>query len=497
MPDPRRRSLEAGLLGFLALFAAARVLGLALALPFFNNVDEVRHYDVVRKLAHGRLPHPDALRFDPAVLRTALLWGSPEFLAAPGEAVPAPPGRDPAAAASPGFRQQMAELGRLLNTAVQPPVYYALAAGWWRLGHGIGLREPGLVYWTRGLGAFFAGGLVLLAHALLARSHGDDALLRLGVPALLAVFPQDAWLSITNDALSPLAFGAAFAALCAVRTGEARSLPAAAGAGLLVGLTFLVKYTNVAIVAVALWAWGARWAGATRRPERAEWRRAALFWGCAALPLLPGCARNAWLFGELLAASIPLESAGWMRKPLADFLPHPLFGLGGARHFLEELAVTFWRGEFVWYGERLQVAWADVVYRLTSGAWLVLAGLHLVLRREPTRPRRVEGLAAVAVLAAVATLVGLTLAYRFPEHGVPTRDDPYVVLGRYVGGAVLPFLILYVRGIRVLAERLPASAREPVAWGLLLATAATALVSEALVHAPVLASPYNAFHGGP
>jgi hypothetical protein len=500
---PDKRRFEAWIVGFLALFAAGRMLLLAATFPFFNNVDEIRHYDVVYKYAQGRLPRPDELRFDPSVMRNALLWSSPEYLRSrfseEGAQVPPPPGGDPRVLRSPVFRRQWSEYSRLHNTAVHPPTYYALAGLWWRLGHAAGIREPSLVYWTRGLGALFAAGLVLVARGLLLRTHGDDPLMHVGVPMLLAVFPQDAWFSVSNDALSPLAFGAAFALLCRVRAGPSPGFRQVALAGLLVGLTFLVKYTNVGVLVVALWAWGGRWWDAlggerASRPRWSEeWRRATVFCAAAAVLVLPWLARNVVVFGEVMATSIPLESAGWFRKPLASFLPHPVFGFEGARRFFEMLATTFWRGEFVWFSERLRVVWADWAYQISSAVLLALAALGL-LRRGASGSRRVEGLALVAVLVGVATLVGATLAYEFPVVGVPTRAEPYVGLGRYIGGVLLPFSILYVKGIRMLAGRLPERMRNPGAWALLLAIAAVALVSEALLGAGVFQSQYNWFH---
>ncbi len=500
---PDRRRFAAWIGCFLALFAAGRMLLLATTFPFFNNVDEIRHYDVVYKYAQGRLPRPDELQFDPNVMRNAFAWSSPEYLASrPGEGaarVPPPPGSDARLLRSSAFRRQLREHSQLENTAVHPPTYYALAGFWWRLGHAAGIREPSLVYWTRGLGALFAAALVLVARGLLLRTHPDDPLMHIGVPLLLAVFPQDAWFSVSNDALSPLAFGAAFSLLCRVRAGPSFAFRHAALAGLLVGLTFLVKYTNIGILVVALWAWGGRWWDALRgdrasRPHWSdEWRRAALFCVVAAVLVLPWLARNVVVFGEVMATTIPLESAGWFPKPLASFLPHPLFGFEGANRFLEMLVTTFWRGEYVWFGERLRLVWADWVYQLSSVVLLAAAAAAL-LRRGATDSRRVEGLALVAVLVGVATLVASSLAYEFPVVGVPTRAEPYVGLGRYIGGVLLPFSILYVKGIRVLADRLPERVRNPAAWTLLLAVAAVALVSEALLGAHVFPSLYNWFH---
>src|SRR5437660_12298437 len=62
--------------------AAARVFLFSAAFPFFNNVDERRHFDLVMKYASGHLPRGPEL-ISPASLPYLSRYASPEFLAAP------------------------------------------------------------------------------------------------------------------------------------------------------------------------------------------------------------------------------------------------------------------------------------------------------------------------------------------------------------------------------------------------------------------------------
>jgi hypothetical protein len=41
----------------LCVLAGLRVFVFAAAFPFFNNVDEQAHFDLIYKYAHGRIPH--------------------------------------------------------------------------------------------------------------------------------------------------------------------------------------------------------------------------------------------------------------------------------------------------------------------------------------------------------------------------------------------------------------------------------------------------------
>jgi hypothetical protein len=70
-------------IGF-CMFAAARVLFFSTAFPFFNNVDERRHFDLVIKYAEGHVPRGAEL-ISPATLPYLSHYASPEFLSAPEE----------------------------------------------------------------------------------------------------------------------------------------------------------------------------------------------------------------------------------------------------------------------------------------------------------------------------------------------------------------------------------------------------------------------------
>src|SRR5437762_14043110 len=67
-------------IGFCAL-AAVRVLFFSAAFPFFNNVDERRHFDVVMKYAEAHVPRSAEL-ISPATLPYLSPYASPEFLRA-------------------------------------------------------------------------------------------------------------------------------------------------------------------------------------------------------------------------------------------------------------------------------------------------------------------------------------------------------------------------------------------------------------------------------
>jgi hypothetical protein len=76
----------------------------------------------------------------------------------------------------------------------------------------------------------------------------------------------------------------------------------------------------------------------------------------------------------------------------------------------------------------------------------------------------------------------------------PPASHPYFAQGRLISGVLLPFLLVYVRGLEVATGWLPASAARLAGWLLIGALALAVSISELVLAAPVFASAYNAFH---
>ena len=97
----------------------------------------------------------------------------------------------------------------------QPPLYYALAGVWWKVGEYIGLTQIESFVWIRFLNGLLAALVVWLGYVA-ARTIAPERIdLSIGVPLLLAFIPQDVLYALSNDVLSPVCFGALF--LCVLR----------------------------------------------------------------------------------------------------------------------------------------------------------------------------------------------------------------------------------------------------------------------------------------
>ena len=80
---------EARVVVLLCALAALRVFLFSAAFPFFNNVDEPAHVDLVHKYARGHVPAGDE-RLDSDTVRDVLLYGSQEYLVSAGSSPTVP-----------------------------------------------------------------------------------------------------------------------------------------------------------------------------------------------------------------------------------------------------------------------------------------------------------------------------------------------------------------------------------------------------------------------
>lgn len=487
-----RASRERAVVAALAVFAVLRVWAFAFAFPFFTNVDEHRHVDMALKYARGYWPRAGEGAYESEMAGLLASFASPEYATPRGDTVPPPLGQ-----ARPGALARRLEQGeRFVSSgpnleAFQPPVYYAVAGAWLGALRALGAGPALQLYGVRALGGLALGALVAAAFAWLRAAAPDEPLLFLGVPALLAVFPMDAFFYVTPDAASPALAGGAVAVALGAATGRARAR-VWAGAGALAAAAFLAKYTNAMVVgALAV----ATVASLARRdaPPSSRWRGPAAAWVAFAAPALAWLVRNRLVFGSFTASETKLSYLGWGSRSLADWPGHPLFHLSGWLEFLGGLVPMFWRGEIVWRREVLALPAADLFYTVTTAALLGLAAAWALRRGGGPAALAVRGSLAVVALA-VAQLAVLSMSFVFHTTSNPPADHPFFVQGRLVSGALLPFAVLYVQGLRVATAPLPPAWRRRCAAAALAVVAGVCLASEVWLSRPVFRSAYNLYH---
>src|SRR5947207_2325363 len=366
MAMPHERKL---ILLFCAI-AALRVLMFSAAFPFFNNVDEQAHVDLVIKYARGEVPR-DLGHYSPESAVYFSLYGSPEYFTSPDQlksgTFPPPNWTLPAEQRDAVVNRSEAWWESNENhESGEPPLYYAVGGLWLNLGRAFGVTGAWLLYWVRFLNVFVAAILVWLGFLAARLVFPNNQFMCVGVPLLLAIWPQSTAYSTTSDSLSPLCFGIAFVGLLKFFEADRASLVVAAWTGLALASACLAKTTNLALLPVA----GLDLIFAIRRFSQQRTLRGhlvaiAVLIGSAAVPVALWFAWNLHTFGDLTATASKVEFLDWTRKPLNKWWPHPIFTFAGLKEFWLPSMASFWRGEFIWHGQRLASQLSDGFYWLS------------------------------------------------------------------------------------------------------------------------------------
>lgn len=481
----------------LCLLAAVHVFLFSAAFPFFNNVDEQIHFDLVVKCSQGRVLHA----LEPVSNETVnyiVLYGSPEYLGIPtnspdGQFAP-PPWKQPLEKVRPTLIAKSATWRTVTNyEASQPPLYYLLAGAWWHLGKICGFHDGYLLYWIRFLNVLFVMVLVWLGFVAARMVFPDNLFLRLGVPALIAFMPQTAFYSIQNDVLSPLCFGVAFILLVRWLQADPPGLRLAVFTGLALAATFLTKISNMPLLAISALAvllkiW--RLFRAEKLPAAVPAVSALAL--CAGLPMLLWLVWCKIIFGDFTGSEAKIQFLGWTHKSFAAWWSHPIFTLHGFWVFLSGNLATLWQGEIMWHRQPLAIHGVNSFYAVLSAGLLALALVALFRRPAvtTTSQARVLWFALGCCLAVIAFFGWLSIIYDFQDCFYPSRAHPYFTSGRLLLGALIPFLLLFVFGLDRALSHFGNSAKFMVLMGIILFM----LVSEIATDWPVLANAYNWFH---
>jgi hypothetical protein len=480
---------------FLCALAALRVFIFSAAFPVFTNVDEQLHFDTVCKYAHLEIPRGVSV-FHPEAKVLTVIYGSCEYSALPPNRTPPRPlWTLPREDALKRLRVGLAVYEGIVNTeATQPPVYYALAGIWYDFGKLLGFRGGALLHWLRTLDAPVYALLVWLSYVYARRFFPISPLMKLGVPLMVALFPQDVFYSMNNDVLSPLMFGAALYCLLVICVERAKGYGFYALAGLLTAAAFLVKFSNVAIL-VALVAVVCVRLSKSRRSGalKAEASRTGLLALAAAVPLAAWLVRSQLVSGDITGSAAKLAELGWTLKPLSRVFDHPVFTPAGIATFWNEFAARFWRGEIVWGGRPLGYAGVDLLYAVTSALFVAasVAALFVYRRKLCEAERASLGLSAVVFGVSLIFMLVVSVAYDFGGCLSPSRQHPFLTHGRLISGTLIPFMLLYVNGLDVLLGK---GRRPRVGLGILVAVVCIVTVSEIVLSMPAFRSPYNFYH---
>jgi hypothetical protein len=428
---------------------------LCAAYPFFTNVDEPYHYDVVVKIANG-VPTTDLSALSTETAGLLWRWASGAYIWPPKEVAVSDSARLVQRAARLSAPIPRSHLDQTNDEVFQPPVYYWLAAAAYRLVSAAGVPVARRLFFVRFTNALFVGLLVLACFRIARIALPARPDLAWTVALAAALFPQDAFHQIGNDAASPTVCAGAIMLLLPAAVGAPGSPIAAVAGGLLAALATLTKWSNLPVVLFVF--------AATAGIARAPYPRRSIRWGWPALLLLAFLVpvalwgvRSLVETGDFTGLSTRSRLLGWTPLPVAAWFRHPIFSLGGliplpgdkgAGFFLFHSIATFWRGEFTWYLRPLRSPVWDAAVFVVSVAGFA-ASCVLAARRGAARARGAWLFVATCVVF-LLQLVYSSIAFDFGECYYPSREAPFVISGRLMLGALPAFLVVLVAGLDAL-----------------------------------------------
>jgi hypothetical protein len=439
-------------------YAFVRILIFSAAFPLFNPLDEQDHFETVHNYAKGIVPGKELPLSDPEMARQFALHGSPEYLIS-RQRLHAAHLDVPVPELPPELRDSQFQKRfnywktQRVTEAQSPPVYYMTAAVWFKLGVALGMKEWALAYWVRFLNSILYALFVWISYLFVNEIYPVRDFLRVGIPALLAVFPQDVFFGVNRDILSPpLAALALLSLFRAVREETPGWFPLVAG-GFLTGITFLTDISNgvlYGVLAVVLFMRSRRASQSNDAPRELAIVTSSM--AAAALFPLLWMARNRVVMGDFTGSKAKIAFLGWTVKPWREIFQHPIFSLRGAAYFVQHLFPMYWRGEFFWEGHPMRWAAADGFYVVFSMVSLSVFAVFVWRQNQPEDYlQRFGGLASFYLVAAsVLFLAAISLPFDFHQCIYPSRDRPYFVSGRIICGTLLPFALIHVSALEFL-----------------------------------------------
>ena len=390
LPQDRFGRRERLLVALFCLLAAVRVLLYTLAFPFFNNVDEQCHFDLVCKYSHGHVPR-GLEPFSAEAATFMALYHSPEYCWRPRDY---PTGKTPPPVWSLSAEERAQILPELWNgfrqkvnfESTQMPLYYTVVGAWYNLGKVLGLEGGNLLYWTHLFNVPIYVVLVWLAYLFAKELVPNSKFVYLGVPFVLAFFPQDIFYCLSNDVLSAPTVTLTLYLLLRMYRSQTPRPGVAVCAGLAAAAAVLAKFSNPAILVilgiVACLKIGPAW---WRKQPLVHLVPVVLLLAAASIPVACWLARNYLVFGDLTGYALNNLAKTWTPKPFSQYWQHPIFTLGGFQLFWSEMLRTFWRGQMRWHYTTLAAAEIDDFYILSSTVFLLAFAIAGIANRGGSR----------------------------------------------------------------------------------------------------------------
>lgn len=485
-------------LPLILILAVCRIFLFNAAFPLFNNVDEYAHFDIVYKYSAGQFPDSALENYSHGSSELIILYGTPEYFTKPeklqDKGISPALWRYPDIRKTPQFNNILSKYkGKINHESGSFPLYYLTAGLWYSVGETIGLQDGQLLYWLRFLNILIAAAFVWICWLFAKMVFSENKYFQIALPLLAAFWPQDLFYAINSDALSLLFYAWSFYLLVQLHY-DNKSCLYYCLTGFVVSAAILTKISNITIallfaIIVILKIRNDLKDGILKK----NLPHLCLLILSASAPVGVLLIRNYFVFGDFSATGAKIEHLGWTVKPLRDFFNHPLLTIQGCGHFLSELTVTFWRGEFVWYFKRIASRGSDLFYIISSAILLLSSGLGIFINRKKRIGHHnfILMICFATVAASVFFLAFLSMRYDFGKCFYPSRELPYFTSGRLLSGVLLPFMIIYLDGLANIIKWLKLRIN-PLILVILIAIIITSV--EVALSLKVFSSTYNWFH---
>lgn len=137
--------------------------------------------------------------------------------------------------------------------------------------------------------------------------------------------------------------------------------------------------------------------------------------------------------------------------------------------------------------------WVDSFYWISTTIFLLAAAVNLILCKRQSRDTDwIADILGFGIIGlSVFGLAGISLIYDFGRCWYPSSQHPYLTSGRLIIGVIIPFIVLYLRGIEFLLSN---TGLKSSRWLALFIILGIMLGSEIAASIPVFRSFYNWFH---
>jgi hypothetical protein len=325
-----------------------------------------------------------------------------------------------------------------------PPLYYLLAGKWLSWGKMMGLRNAGLLYWTRFMNIPLYIALTILAYAIGRRLPYRDHAMAFGLPLLVAFMPQDVFFSLNPDVLTPIFSGIAFLLVIIIALGRQYNWRHYILLGISISAALLTKLANLPLLLMTISLL------AVKNIPRIRAGISVRSVGCAAafslslgLPAAVWAIRNFLTIGDWTGTCHKTAALGWKYKSLSDILPHPIFSFSGMGYFLHNLFATFWRGEFVWGSKPLAPSYMDYFYSISTIVLLLTACFYLMQVRGSSAEKTIVSVSLAGLLSALGYMAALSMVFDFGACFYPSAAKPFFASGRLILCVMFPIFFCY------------------------------------------------------